>query len=268
MATVGNTLADERRRQGKTVADVEAATHIRGRLIEALEDGEWEHLPASAYVKGYIQSYANFLGIPAEPLLASYRAETRLIEPRPGAKLPEPILPPREETHTIPARAGAIVAAGIVAVLLIGWGIVRTVGGDDTPPMPAVPEGSPAAGATSTPTPSAAESAPLGGAPGVTETADTEDGTSVKETQPETKPFELGVAVVPEGTSWLLVKVDGLKAYEGTLVGGQSKSWTVLENAEVTIGRPSAVTVTRDGEAVTPPTGSDVPTLKLAAEPR
>jgi hypothetical protein len=75
-ATLGETLANERRRQGKTVADVEGSTRIRGKLIEALEHGEYDTLPSPAYVKGYIQSYAAYLEIPAGPLIAQYNAET------------------------------------------------------------------------------------------------------------------------------------------------------------------------------------------------
>ncbi len=62
------------------------------------------------------------------------------------------------------------------------------------------------------------------------------------------------------------VTVDGLKAYEGTLAGGQSKEWTVTKNAEVRIGKPSEVTVTRDGETVepTPSNGIGIVTLSTA----
>ncbi len=63
-ATLGETLANERRRQGKTLSDVEAATRIRGRLIESLEHGDYDALPSPAYVKGYIQSYASYLELP------------------------------------------------------------------------------------------------------------------------------------------------------------------------------------------------------------
>ena len=44
--------------------------------------------------------------------------------------------------------------------------------------------------------------------------------------------------------------VDSLIAYEGTLPGGESKQWTVLDGAVVRVGKPASVTVTRDGAPV------------------
>jgi hypothetical protein len=62
--------------------------------------------------------------------------------------------------------------------------------------------------------------------------------------------FVLRVTVADGMASWLRVTVDGLKAYEGTLAGGTYKEWTVTQNAEVRIGKATAVTVTRDGQPV------------------
>jgi len=80
-------------------------------------------------------------------------------------------------------------------------------------------------------------------------------------------PFTLKVTVDANGASWIRVTVDGLKAYEGSLAGGQSKQFEVTKNAEVRIGKPSLVTVYRDGDVVTVPPGAGIPTVKLTAEP-
>lgn len=43
---VGHLLATERRKQGRSLADVERATKIMGRMLDALEHERWDDLPA------------------------------------------------------------------------------------------------------------------------------------------------------------------------------------------------------------------------------
>lgn len=255
MASLGQTLVDERRRQGKTLADVEAATHIRGRLLEALENDEWDNLPAPAYVRGYIQSYAAFLGIPAEPLLTAYTQEARPARDRARVRLPEPVVPTREETRVPAARTGLMIAGGVVVLALVVWGIASATRGSRPEILPVGPNASSVASDTT--------AAPLGGAPGVA--GDETETPTVREPAPKKTPFDLTVRVADDGVSWLLIRVDGLKAYEGTLAGGQSKTYNVLDRAEVTIGKPSFVTVLRDGEKVDIPDGQGTPKVTLKA---
>jgi hypothetical protein len=53
------------------------------------------------------------------------------------------------------------------------------------------------------------------------------------------------------------VVVDGLEGFNGTLQGGDSREFLVTDRAEVTVGKPEAVVVTRDGEEVTLPSDED-----------
>ena len=69
--------------------------------------------------------------------------------------------------------------------------------------------------------------------------------------------FALTVSVAPGDSSWVRVLVDGLVAYEGTLPGGEPKSWTVGTSAVIRAGKPTAVTVTRDGSEVEFPPATD-----------
>ena len=80
-------------------------------------------------------------------------------------------------------------------------------------------------------------------------------------------PFALHVAVDPNGASSLKATVDGSQAYNGTLAGGQSKDFPVTKTVVLKIGKPSLVTVTRDGNPVTLPTGTNVTVTLNAAQP-
>ena len=63
MFEIGNSLREARLRQGLEFADVERATKIRPKYLRALEDEQFEILPAQTYVKGFLSTYAEFLGL-------------------------------------------------------------------------------------------------------------------------------------------------------------------------------------------------------------
>ncbi len=241
MSSVGETLAGERRRQGKSIADVVEGTKIRSRLVEALEEGRWNDLPSEAYVKGYIQSYARFLEIPAGPLLEQYRTEASMVAPKPSHpaerylnKLPtEPIVAERHQEHAIPQQTWLIVAAGVVVVLLLIWGISRMI---------------PSKSATSTLPTSAKNQA----SKDITASPGAAEATSV--TTPVGVTFKLRVTVRPGQASYVSVTVDGLNAYAGTMQAGESQEFLVTRSAVLKVTKPAAVTVTKDGAKVTLPT--------------
>lgn len=72
--SVGEQLKSARIAQGKESQAVAAALHLDESTILALEADDKNSLPAAIFVQGYIQNYARLLGIPAEPLLAIYKA--------------------------------------------------------------------------------------------------------------------------------------------------------------------------------------------------
>ena len=65
--------------------------------------------------------------------------------------------------------------------------------------------------------------------------------------------FKVAITVREGLASWLRVSADGRKAWEGTLLGGEVREYLVSDTATLTIGKPSAVVVTRNGKPVTVP---------------
>ncbi|MES1248949.1 MAG: helix-turn-helix domain-containing protein [Actinomycetota bacterium] len=63
MFELGNSLREARVRQGLEFPQVELATKIRAKYIRALEDEAFEILPSETYVKGFLRSYAEYLGL-------------------------------------------------------------------------------------------------------------------------------------------------------------------------------------------------------------
>jgi cytoskeleton protein RodZ len=60
---IGNSLREARMRRGADFAHAELATKIRGKYLRALEDEQFELLPAETYVKGFLRTYAEYLGL-------------------------------------------------------------------------------------------------------------------------------------------------------------------------------------------------------------
>jgi hypothetical protein len=60
---IGNSLREARLRQGLDFPEIEQATKIRGKYLRALEEEQFEVLPGQTYVKGFLRSYADYLGL-------------------------------------------------------------------------------------------------------------------------------------------------------------------------------------------------------------
>jgi hypothetical protein len=79
--------------------------------------------------------------------------------------------------------------------------------------------------------------------------------------------FKLRVSIRAGLASYVKVTVDGLNGYTGTLQGGESREFQVTSSAQLTIGQPSAVVVTRDGAPVALPSVTNAQvTLKATAD--
>ena len=63
MFEIGNSLREARLRQGLEFPEIEQATKIRGKYLRALEEEQFDVLPAQTYVKGFLRSYADYLGL-------------------------------------------------------------------------------------------------------------------------------------------------------------------------------------------------------------
>jgi cytoskeleton protein RodZ len=108
---IGSSLREARLRQSVDLPEAEAATKIRAKYLRALEDEQFEVLPAQTYVKGFLRAYAEFLGLDGQLYVDEYNS--RYV---PGEE--EPLLRPRRSSG--PSRAHRRVESSVVALALIG----------------------------------------------------------------------------------------------------------------------------------------------------
>jgi hypothetical protein len=91
MFEIGNSLREARLRQGLDFPEIEQGTKIRGKYLRALEDEQFDVLPAQTYVKGFLRSYAEYLGLDGQLYVDEYNSrfvvgeEDALSRPRQSA---------------------------------------------------------------------------------------------------------------------------------------------------------------------------------------
>jgi cytoskeletal protein RodZ len=73
MPEIGATLREARMRARIDISEIEAETKIRAKYLRALENEEWDLLPGTTYVKTFLRTYADALGLDSKLLVEEYR---------------------------------------------------------------------------------------------------------------------------------------------------------------------------------------------------
>lgn len=118
MDGVGNKLREARTRRHLDLQEVEAATKIRCRYLQAIEDEDWDQLPSDTYARAFIRTYGSLLGLDGERLAEEQRRASG--STRPGERLPrvEP-RPGRVGREKGPPAVSPRLIAFIVSALLV-----------------------------------------------------------------------------------------------------------------------------------------------------
>src|SRR3954471_7996959 len=108
-------------RQRLDITDVEAKTTVRAKYLRALENEDFGMLPGSTFVKSFLRTYAEFLGLDPHLLVEEYRARH---DPRDESELTPFARAPKGRQRRRPPRHPAwlpVAAAvlGILALLLV-----------------------------------------------------------------------------------------------------------------------------------------------------
>jgi transcriptional regulator with XRE-family HTH domain len=129
---IGATLREARMRARIDISEIESETKIRAKYLRALENEEWDLLPGPAYVKSFLRTYAQALGLDAKLLIEEYK----LRHERPSEQDLQPIVPRTTAGRRRPEPPGVprgYVVAGVVLVLLAAVYALGLLGGDDDP---------------------------------------------------------------------------------------------------------------------------------------
>ena len=231
MFEIGGSLREARLKRNLTPADVQKAIRIRDRYLQALEEERWELLPGDAYVKGFLRTYADYLGLDGQLYVEEYNSRF--------ARPDEPQLVPERFARTGAPFGGVgflrplLAVAVIVAIVagLAAWQLSGSSGNKQgTPPPTSV--------ATTT--------------------------GSHHSTKPKKKKHKqhvstgalptAAVVVASRGNSWLWVRsgsAAGPTVYEGTLLQGKTLPVNLKEGPVwIRIGDPPSIDVRLGGKLV------------------
>lgn len=108
-------------RQGLDLNELEQATKIRAKYLRAVEDEEFDLLPAQTYVKGFLRSYAEYLGLDGQVYVDEYTSrfgigEEEVARPRRTSRPPRGV--------QVQSRVLVLTLLGIAAVaalVIIAW---------------------------------------------------------------------------------------------------------------------------------------------------
>jgi len=131
---IGNSLREARVRQQLELSEVELATKIRARYLRALEEESFETLPAQTYVKGFLRTYADYLGLEGQLYVDEFNSRYGDEEPR------EPVVARRSSQvgrhhRRLERRWVGFALAGIAAVVVFVIAAWR-FGGTNNEPIP------------------------------------------------------------------------------------------------------------------------------------
>jgi cytoskeleton protein RodZ len=228
MFEIGGSLREARLKRNLTPADVQKAIRIRDRYLQALEEERWELLPGDAYVKGFLRTYADYLGLDGNLYVDEYN--NRFAHPE-----EQPLLVPERFARRPNRRIGGVgllrplVAVGVLVaiVAVAAWQLSGSSG---------TKQGAPP---TSTPT----TTAPHTTAP------KKHHSKHVSAALPSRATL-----VASRGNSWVWVRkgsASGPTVYEGTLLQGKTVRVS-LKNGPVwiRIGDPPSLDVHLGGKLV------------------
>lgn len=96
--TLGKYLRQQRESKKISLREVAKSTKVREHLLEAIEEDQHHLLPPATYVKGFLLSYAKYLGLNPKDVLMRYRRDLKGEPVTPSLPQPqkqEPKVPPK-----------------------------------------------------------------------------------------------------------------------------------------------------------------------------
>jgi Helix-turn-helix domain len=131
---IGATLREARNRRKLDLSEVEAAIKIRPRFLRAMENEEWDVLPDEVYTRGFLRTYAAYLGLDGERLAEEYKRATGAGGPERPPKRVEPVpTGARRRGPRLPGGVAIALVAAILIAVVVAIGLTSGGGGSSSP---------------------------------------------------------------------------------------------------------------------------------------
>ncbi len=228
MPGLGDEFRAAREARHLSLSDVSEQVHIRSVYLQSIEDEAWSSIGAPVYVRGFIRTYARFLGIDAQRAVEHFNASLG----ESPAKPHEPFA--ASSTPRAPRPSPWIWVAAFVAAALVGfvgYNVVEVQNGRTSPP-----------GAVGIASPGSQSATSDTAAPALVPAK-----RSVSQAKPSVSPMKRTLEVRLTERTWLSVRIDGAQAAEGTFPAGTRKAFHGT-TADVRAGNAGGVELTVNGK--------------------
>jgi cytoskeletal protein RodZ len=221
--SIGEDLADARRRAGLTVSQVSQQTRIRESIIRDIEQGDFAACGGDFYARGHIRSIAGAVGTDPAPLISEYDADHGPVGPLRAADVFQPSKPIKIRERRSPSMTMIVV---LVLLAIIGYASYRLVSSHHRSSPPA---------AAGSPTPQ----------PSVRSTPSAKPSPTVSAT-----PSDVVIKVAATEECWVLLTraSDGSQIFMGVVPAGSSMTWTEKQAVSIRLGNPGGIVLTVDGQ--------------------
>ncbi len=274
MPAFGENLRREREMRGVSLEEISGATKISIRFLNAIENEEFSALPGGIFARSFVRTYARYLGLDEERVMAEYQ-----LAAQPNVDLDLRRLVANKKASSRSGARGALIALLVAVVMLSGGYLlyryshrIPYLPGSATPPatVTAAPRqasapapttsAAPAASATdsSATTPAPPATGPAGGTtPSGSPPAESASAsTSQPPGQPATKPLfadtGLVLQVAATDRAWVAVDADGKTVLQRVLNPNEVETLKARDSFDITTGNAQGVILTLNGETLKP----------------
>jgi cytoskeleton protein RodZ len=248
MPTLGEELRRVREEKGMNLREVSDATHIGTRFLQAIESDNYSILPGGIFNRGFVRSYARYVGMDEEQAMALYNQQLE-VQGGEAPRIPAPSLDGIEEEASSPWGSIALI---VITLLLLSAGIFTAwkwfKGGEALLAGGATPAASPSASSeAATPTATAATS-PSVGTPSASPSASAAISPSAA---PMPGAMQLKLEA-KDGECWIKIRSDANpKSEMATLKPGETREISANERFIVNIGNVLTLNASLNGKPIT-----------------
>lgn len=262
MGSFGERLRREREMRGITLDEIAESTKIARRHLESLEKEDFDSLPGGIFNRGFVRSYARYLGIDEEQAVADYAAaasDPPVVENKFPLEVaePDPELNPRRSVLPL-----ILALLALVAVLAIFWARNRSRSSESqesgaaaaSTPRPSIPSQTPLA-SPPVPTPQAENTPAPAAAPAPTKPGPVgSPNQSAVTVQPLVSPAGspppervFSLMVTAKEDAWVTVTADGRTVISRVLNAGEQQTFRAGKRIVLTTGNAGGVDVAFNG---------------------
>lgn len=258
MKRLGEFLRAERQARGISLQQIATDTRISMKMLQAIEDGDSEQLPAPVLIKGFLRAYAKRIGLDPEAVIVEYQDLIEEVGARQEAmeKFHQRLHPKSSKKKFF----ALFVALGLLASLTFLWYRSSYVGRQPKKPVKGKSLSSVEVDqrtikhdlASGLEQKQYSEASSQAVAESKTEPETESPELSVGETTADSHPTPFVLRVEALETTWLRTIIDGSREREYLLQPGEQLTWMATSDLELLVGNAGGIKLYLNDEPLKP----------------